>query len=163
NERAQRAPSKPRRNWLVSATAAGVAVLAIFAIWPRLSTRAPPMTLALSERRGIEGRISYADADHHRPYDVARGETVAIENIPMAAAQAFDASAALGERGWTEEAIAHSTALRGLAVASVDTYYRTESAALRMARGSEPLALELVRQQPGLARRRLYDALRAAP
>lgn len=80
---------------------AAAAVTAALVVWwtrrdPAGSSE-PPLVLATAPVRAIEGRISYAAADVHRPYEVARGASAAgagagtgtrgvagaIDNIPL--------------------------------------------------------------------------------
>ncbi len=81
----------------------------------------------------------------------------------LVAAQAFDDVARLGERGWTREALQRSFDLRLAVSVGAARYAQVQAHGVHMAQTGEPLPVADIRDQPGLARRLFYDAVRAAP
>jgi hypothetical protein len=64
-----------RARWVVVAGAAAAAIIAWLIAMPRPDHRVPDaaaLALLTAPTRSIEGRISYAAADRHRPYEVVR-------------------------------------------------------------------------------------------
>lgn len=92
-----------------------------------------------------------------------RGLALAALELPLAAAQSFDAVAELHEPGWSDEARRRSAQL----TASWNNRSTAAAAAIaeakRMVSGGAPPSAELTRRFPTLVRHYFYHAARAAP
>ncbi|AFE07789.1 hypothetical protein COCOR_07875 [Corallococcus coralloides DSM 2259] len=85
-------------------------------------------------------------------------------DLPLLAADAFDAVATLGEPGWGEEAKAKARALREQTLARGRAWKQAFAATQDlMADPHAPLPLEEAAKLPGIVRLAFYDAVRAAP
>jgi hypothetical protein len=83
--------------------------------------------------------------------------------LPLSAAQLFDGVAARAEPGWSEEAAKRASALRAEETERQSAWRQATQAGQSMiTTGATPPA-EVVRAFPGLIRRDLYQAVRAAP
>jgi len=82
--------------------------------------------------------------------------------LPLVAAQSFDAVAALGEPGWAEEARASAAALREGSERRQKAYADVQARCRAAMRGEAPFPVELAEASPRQARICFYDALRSA-
>lgn len=92
-----------------------------------------------------------------------RGLALAALDLPLAAAQAFDGVAALGEPGWSDEARQRAAALRHSWDERVARADEAVGAGKAMLRGGPPPPDALVRRFPSLTRHYFYHSVRAAP
>jgi hypothetical protein len=83
--------------------------------------------------------------------------------LSLAAAEAFEAVAALHEPGWAAEATERARALRQLEAAAEKSYLEDRDAGKAWVGGGAAPAVEALRRHPGLFRLLAYDAMRAAP
>jgi len=83
--------------------------------------------------------------------------------LTLLAASAFEAVAALGEPGWSTEALEHARALREHERERAELWRNTQHAVIALATDTAaPLPLEGARRLPGTARAHFYDAVRSA-
>ena len=83
-------------------------------------------------------------------------------DIPLAAAEAFDCVAVVGEKGWAGEAKSRAEVLRSAFAQRQATWNAGNQAGMAMARGGPPVGDDVVSATPDLARGFLYQALRTA-
>jgi cellulose synthase operon protein C len=83
-------------------------------------------------------------------------------DLPRAAAAAFDAVAAAGEPGWSDEARSRAAALRQPVEEAEAALTATTNAGAAMKRGGPAIEPALARRFPAQARLDLHDALRVA-
>ncbi|WP_216669771.1 CHAT domain-containing protein, partial [Corallococcus exiguus] len=85
-------------------------------------------------------------------------------DLPLLAADAFDAVAKLGEPGWSAEARTHAGLLREQTLARGRAWKQAFAATQDlMADSNAPLPLKEAANLPGIVRLAFYDAVRAAP
>jgi hypothetical protein len=78
------------RTWMtVGVVLAAAAALVLLVPRWRATPEAPPR-FALAATRQLEGRLSYAGAEAHRPYDVARSGDAIGQSVPAAAIAALE-------------------------------------------------------------------------
>lgn len=65
--------ARPRGGPLAIALPLAAVVIAVVYVGFQQGRGVPPPALVLAERRSFEGRVTYAAADRHRPYDASRG------------------------------------------------------------------------------------------
>lgn len=136
--------------------------------------RAKPGPDALAARAALDllaGRPEEAVRHADEALRLDRGSSTALWNralalralqLPLVAAQSFDAVAALNEPGWAEEAKAAAVALRGESERRRKAYADGQARCQAAVRGEAPFPLDLARAWPRLARICFYDALRSA-
>lgn len=132
----------------------------------------PPTASMLSDRAALAlletGDPHQAQANAERSLSLARqalrlepthpqamwNEAVALERLQLslAAAAAFDAIAARGEKGWATEAKQRADDLRAKYRGDLDQQKQLEESAIAMIRGGAPMAKDLVTRSPSLAR-----------
>jgi tetratricopeptide (TPR) repeat protein len=84
--------------------------------------------------------------------------------LTMLAASTFEEVAALGEPGWSAEALEHARALRASEQERAAQWRSTRAAVDALATdAAAPIPLDAARRLPGTARAHYYDAVRAAP
>ena len=83
--------------------------------------------------------------------------------LTLAAAEAFEAVAALHEPGWAAEATERARALRAQESADERSYNDDWQAGMAWVAGGPAPSSEALRRHPGLLRLLAYDAIRAAP
>ncbi len=92
-----------------------------------------------------------------------RGLILRELGLPLAAADAFDQVARLGEPGWRDEAAARAAELRRDVERRRDGWLAVGKAGRAMVQTGAPISDEAAASHPGLARLYLYHAVRAAP
>jgi hypothetical protein len=84
-------------------------------------------------------------------------------DLPLSAANVFDAVAALGEPGWSAEARGRAAALRGRIEPRRLAWRRALDEGRAMVLDGKLPSPATIREVPGLTRLHFYDAVRAAP
>jgi hypothetical protein len=123
--------------------------------------------LALAQKQS-EAALAFADAaleaaPNHPQALWNRALALRELGLPLSAADAFDAVAARGEPGWSDEARARAAKLRAEGKASAESWERLETAGRALVDAGTPLPAELVTAHPAACRKYFYDAVRAAP
>ncbi|GMU07656.1 CHAT domain-containing protein [Corallococcus caeni] len=136
------------------------------------SDRAVALALAhadASEQRALnEALVVLEDALRERPDhpQALWNHALVLRNLdlPLLAADAFDAVAKLGEPGWSAEARTHARGLREQTLARGRAWKQAFAATQDlMADPNARLPLEEASRLPGIVRLAFYDAVRAAP
>ena len=110
----ERARARRSRTRIVVAVVAVAAALAVVLAWPRGAAPREVLALATAPVRSLEGRVSYAAADRHRIYAVARAGTPATAADPVP----LETLARLEQRG-DRHGVAVGYLLRGDAARAV--------------------------------------------
>jgi hypothetical protein len=84
-------------------------------------------------------------------------------DLPLSAAQAFEAIAAEAEPGWSEEAGRRAKPLAERGREFQRTWQRAADAGKALVAGGAPVPRELIRLRPGVLRAYFYSAVRTAP
>ena len=134
---------------------------------PRPTTsEADRAALLVVERKAGEAldALDRVLADHPNHPQALFNRALALRDLglPLAAAEAFDKVAALGEPGWSDEAKARAAALRAEHDARRDAWSTAKQAGLTMTGGGAIVPDAIVRSAPDLARHYLYHSVRAA-
>ncbi len=129
-----------------------------------LSDRA---ALALAQKKA-EVALAFADAalasaPQHAQALWNRALALRDLGLPLSAAAAFDAVAARGEPGWSDEARARAARLRADGKTAAESWQQAERAGKLLVSTGATLTDEQIAAHPGLARLYLYHALRSAP
>ncbi len=101
-------------------------------------------------------------APDHAPARWNRALALRDLELPLSAAEAFEAAAASGEPGWSDEARRRAAELEATVRERREAFFQLHRDGARLASEPEAVTPEIARRFPGSARLYFYDAVRGA-